>query len=167
MAPRKGHPMWGNPLKPKKYTPIELWDKAIEYFAWCDKNPIQIVEQAKMPQRLPSNYDKKVHGSIKNFTQQLVKLPMQRAYSIEGFTNFANICFNTFANYQSDDYNKKDETYLKVCLRIRKIIDDQHFTGGMAGTFNANIVTRKLGLADKKEMDIKTIQPLFPDVDYE
>ena len=166
MGAPKGHPMWGNPLNPKKYTPIELSEIAQQYFTWCDKNPIHIVEQSKMPQRLPTNYDKKIHGTIKNFTQQTVKLPYTRAYSIEGFCNFADMNKQTFYNYESDDYNKDDKTYLDVCTRIRQIIDDQHFTGGMAGTFNANIVTRKLGLADKKDV-VNTIQPLFPDVEYD
>lgn len=164
MAAPKGHPKWGNPLKPKKYTPTQLWEIAQEYFTWCDKNPIYTVEQSKMPQRLPSNYNKAIHGTIKNFTQQIVKLPQPRAYSIEGFCTFADMDKVTFYNYESDDYNKDDKTYFNVCLRVRQIIDDQHFTGGMAGTFNANIVTRKLGLADKNIQTLNIEQPLFPDV---
>lgn len=157
MAAPKGHPMWGNPLNPKKYTPTELWDKAIEYFEWCDNNPIMSVEQTKMPQRLDSSMMKTMKPAmIKAFLKQTIDMPLQRAYSIEGFTNFANISYQTFLNYESDDYNKDDKTYFEVCTRMRKIIDDQHFTGGMAGTFNSNIVTRKLGLADKKEMEVNT-----------
>lgn len=157
MAAPKGHPLWGNPLNPKKYTPETLWDKAVEYFEWCNKNPIKIIEQSKMPQRLPSNYSKETHGSIKQFTKQTIELPHQRAYSIEGFCCFANISFQTFRNYESKEtekdgkvYENKDYiTFLEVCKRIREIINYQHFSGGMAGIFNANIVTRKLGLSEK------------------
>ena len=52
MPAPKGHPLWGNPIKPKKYTPEKLWEGAIEYFKWCDENPIIVIEQSKMPQRL-------------------------------------------------------------------------------------------------------------------
>ena len=145
----KGHILWGNPRKPKKYTPEKLWDKFLEYKEWADNNPIMVIEQSKMPQRLPNNYDKTIHGSIKNFTQQTIKLPHPRAYSIEMFSVFANMSDETFLNYE-----KKEgyETYFGICKRIRKIIDSQHFEGGMAGVFNANIVTRKLGLKEQSEL---------------
>lgn len=146
MPAPKGHPLWGNPRKPKKYTPDKLWIGAVGYFEWCDKNPIMILEQSKLPQRLPANYDKKKHGAIKNFTQQIVKLPHQRAYSIEGLCNYLNMSVQTFDNYSKD---KKYQTYFGVCSRVRQIIDSQHFEGGMVGLFNANIVTRKLGLQEK------------------
>lgn len=32
MPAPKGHPRWGNPLNPKKYTPNTLWKKSCEYF---------------------------------------------------------------------------------------------------------------------------------------
>jgi len=99
---------------------------------------------------------------IKAFLKQTVEMPLQRAYSIEGLSNYINIDPDTFSNYS----NKEGyETYFGICTRIRKIIDDQHFTGGMAGTFNAGIVTRKLGLAEKKEVDLSMDIPLFPDID--
>ena len=141
--------MWGNPVKPKKYTPMQLWKEACNYFNWCDNNPWMMIEQSKQPQRLPTNYDKAKHGNIKNFLNQTVKLPHQRPYSIERLCNFLNISFQTFENYsKTEGY----ETYFEVSARIRQIIDAQHFEGGMVGAFNANIVTRKLGLAEKQEL---------------
>lgn len=153
MPAPKGHPLWGNPIKPKKYTPEKLWEKAIEYFQWCDENPIKVIEQSKMPQRLNSVMIEKISTRMMNkFLNQIVYLPHQRAYCLEGFCNFANIALNTFYAYESDDYNKDDKTYLKVCSNIRQVIDEQHLTGGMAGIFNANIVTRKLGLKEQSEL---------------
>lgn len=164
MPAPKGHPMWGNPLNPKKYTPEEFWIAFTEYIDWCDKNPVMINEQSKMPQRLPSNYNKETYGPIKNFLKQVTQIPAQRAYSIEGFCNYADISIQTFYNYESEEYNKDDKTFFEVCKRVRQVIDEQHFTGGMAGTFNANIVTRKLGLKENMSVDVKKEQPLFPDV---
>jgi len=147
-AAPKGHPLWGNPLNPKKYTPEEFWEGSCKYFDWSNKNPIKIIEQAKMPQRLPSNYKKEIHGSIKNFTKQTIDLPHTRAYSIERLCVFLDISRETFYNYLK---KKGYETYFDISKRIKDIIDSQHFEGGMSGTFNANIVTRKLGLAEKNE----------------
>lgn len=148
MAAPKGHPLWGNPLKPKKYTPEQFWEGACEYFQWCEDNPIMVIEQSKMPQRLDASLAKTLKPSqIKGFMKQTIELPHPRAYSIEGLCIFLNIDMQTFYNYASNEETYK--TYFETCTRIRNIIDNQHFTGGMAGTFNAGIVTRKLGLAEK------------------
>lgn len=148
MVAPKGHPIWGNPRKPKKYTPQKYWEGACKYFDWSIKNPIKIIEQSKMPQKLPSNYKKETHGPIKNFTKQVIELPHARAFSIERLCVFLNIHRSTFNNYLS---GKGYETYFDISLRIKDIIDSQHFEGGMSGLFNAGIVTRKLGLAEKND----------------
>lgn len=149
MPAPKGHPLWGSPLNIKKYTPDEFWNKFLEYKEWADKNPLMIIEQTKMPQRIPSNYDRLKHGSIKGFLKQTIPLPHPRAYSIEAFCAFANINRSTFYNYESKDGY---ETYFNTSKRIKDIIDSQHFEGGMAGVFNSNLAARKLGLVDKKDM---------------
>lgn len=151
MPAPKGHPKWGDPRKPKKYTPDKLWDSAQEYFNWCDENPIITIEQSKMPQRLDSKMVKELKpAQIKGFMKQLVELPKQRAYSVEGLCIFLNISDETYFNYsKTEGY----ETYFGVCQRIKRIIDNQYFEGGMAGTFNANIVTRKLGLVEKQQTE--------------
>lgn len=133
MPAPKGHPLWGNPIKPKLYTPEGLWDKFVEYIDWSDANPIVSEDFIK--------------GGMAAGEKVLVN--HSRAYSIERFCVFANMSDDTFSNYE-----KKEgyETYFGVCKRIRKIIDSQHFEGGMAGVFNANITTRKLGLKEQNEL---------------
>jgi len=163
MPAPKGHPLWGNPLNPKKYTPQQLWDGACNYFQWCDENPIYKVEQTKLPQKLDAQMMKTMKPAmIKAFLKQTVEMPLPRAYSIERLCIHLNISRETFDNYsKTEGY----ETYFDICTRIRQIIDSNHFEGGMAGTFNAGIVTRKLGLAEKKEVDLSMDVPLFPDID--
>ena len=112
MAAPKGHKRWGNPLKPKKYTPEELWQIAIDYFEWCDNNPLSITEQSRMPQKLTNEMAKTLKpNQINKFMKQIVELPTQRAYSIEGFCVFANMSKITFYNYESKEYNKEDQQY--------------------------------------------------------
>lgn len=147
MPAPKGHPLWGNPLNPKKYTPEEFWDKFVQYKEWNEQNPIMIVEQSKQPQRIPTGYK----GSLKKFLSQLIHLPHPRALSIEKFCIFANISFDTFTNYSKGEGY---ETYFEVSKRIRAEIDAQHFEGGMTGVFNANLTSRKLGLVDKNQTEL-------------
>jgi hypothetical protein len=154
MPAPKGHPLWGNPCKPKKYSPGKLWEGSLKYFEWCDENPIMVTEQTKMPQRLDASMMKTMKPAmIKQFLKQVVELPHQRCYSIEGLSLFLDINPDTFYTYA------KLETYSEICTRIKHIINTQHFEGGMAGTFNANIVTRKLGLIDKSQSDVNVNVP--------
>lgn len=134
MPAPKGHPLWGNPLNPKLYDPETLWLAACEYFEWCNQNPCEKQDFIKGGE----------------FAGQIVKLKIERPYSIEGMCNHLNITRETF-----DNYSKKEgyETFFYTCKCIRQIIDSQHFEGGMVGAFNANIVTRKLGLVEKAEIE--------------
>lgn len=152
MPAPKGHPRWGNPLKPKKYSPERLWEGAKEYFEWCDNNPIMVAEQSKLPQRLTAAMTATMKPAmIKKFLTQLIDIPYKRPYTIEGMCLHLNISRETFDNYSNiEGY----ETYFDICRAIRRIIDTQHFEGGMVGQFNANIVTRKLGLAEKHSSEI-------------
>lgn len=141
MAAPKGHAKWGNPIKPKSYLPEELWIGAMAYFDWCDSHPWKRKEPIKSGEKV---------GKI-------INIPTQRPYSIEGLCNHLDISVETFNNYsKASGY----ETYFGVCSRIRQTIDNQHFEGGMVGSFNANIVTRKLGLADKRELTGKDGNPI-------
>ena len=149
MPAPKGHKMWGNPVKPKSYSTEKLWKVSCEYFEWVNENPWMLIEQPRQPQKLPKDYSKRKYGSIENFTSQVVKIPQQRAYSIEALCNYLDISKSTFERYSKES---EYETYWDTCSRIKQIIDAQHFEGGMVGAFNANIVTRKLGLADKQEL---------------
>lgn len=158
MPAPKGHPLWGNPRKPKKYTPKRLWEFALDYFTWCDKHPIMVIEQAKMPQRLTDSMVKSIKPSlIKSFMKQVVELPRPRAYSIEGLCLHLNISRSSFDRYSSGEEYK---TYWDTCRAIKDIIDRQHFEYGMSNVFNAGIVTRKLGLADKKELSGENGEPI-------
>lgn len=143
-----GHVKWGNPVKPKLYEPQDFWDKCCEYFEWVDDNPWMKNEAIKSGERVG----------------EIIQIPTQRPYSIEGLCNYLDMSVQTFDRYSKEvDY----ETYWGVSLRVREIIDNQHFEGGMVGAFNANIVTRKLGLADKQEVNNKNPQTVIINKKYD
>jgi len=132
MPAPKGHPMWNNPKNVKLYTPEELWDEAEKFFGWCKENPwIKVDFKGKDAER--------------------VEIPVERPYSVAALCNWLNISDETFRNYEK---GKGYESYFGVSARIKRIIDTQYFEGGMVGAFNANIVSRKLGLAEKIDQKI-------------
>lgn len=124
----------------KTYSPKELLQKANEYFQWCLENPFE--EEQLFHYR----------GTITKGT-----VSKMRAFSLDGFCNFAEIVVNTFKNYE------KREDYLTVTTRIRQIIDGQQFEGAASGFLNPNIIARKLGLSEKTESRVSIEQPLFSD----
>lgn len=131
----------------KKYTAEELLDKANEYFSWCLENPL--IE--------PTIQKRKLNRDEENI--ELFNLPKMRPFSIQGFCNFAEIVIQTFHNYENPNVEGKEMTeehkdLLEVTTRIRGIIENQQFEGAAAGFLNPNIIARKLGLIDKKNIEL-------------
>ena len=127
---------WG---KPKSYQPDELWEKACEYFQWCEDNPWLKNEAIKGGDAA---------GTI-------MKIPTERPFTIHAFCIFCGIVTKTFWNYE------QDEAYLQVTTRIREIIYSQKFEGAAVGAFNANIIARDLGLTDRQEHKHNIIQDVL------
>lgn len=142
MAPPKGssyYLMAKNFKKPRKYTPLTLWNKAIAYFQWNEKHPL---------------YEEKVFS---NGTRATVS--KLRAMTIVGFCNFANMNRDTFQNYE------KEDKYFVICKRIKDIIYQQKLEGAAADLLNHAIIAREIGLSDKHELTGNEGMPLiFPEI---
>lgn len=137
MAAPKGNQFWKLRSKHGRdtlfSTPEILWEAACEYFEWCDKKPWKKNEAVKSGDK----------------SGKIIKVPTQRPYSMSG------LCLYLGCN-QSYFYQFKErcgEDFSNIITRIEDIIETQQFEGAVVGAFNANIIARKLGLADKKEID--------------
>lgn len=135
-AKKRGKPHPGNkfaanhgPWAEKKYTPLALLEKAIEYLKWCKDNPLK---------------EEMVFGS--GFRTEVNKM---RAPTIRGFCVYADISSITFFNYEND---KSNTEYLNITSRIRDLFYAPKLEGAAAGLLNANIIARELGLTDKQEV---------------
>lgn len=120
-------------------SPEQLWIAACEYFTWCDNNPLLTTE---------------FHG--RNAKKCIV--PKMRAYTWTGLEFFLDV--TSFRDYKTNEAYKD---FSQIITRIENIIYTQKFEGAAAGLFNANIISRDLGLADKKEVEQKTIIVETPD----
>jgi len=126
-----------------KYDATTLWEQGVKYFNW-------ISEQV---------WNKKEAIKSGDMAGTLIDIPTSTPMSIEGFCIFADIARQTFINYEKGD----NVDLLEVATQIRQIIETQQFEGATVGAFNSSIIARKLGLADKQELNIKQEQPLFGD----
>lgn len=116
--------------KPKFATAEALWEACCEYFAWMQGRPLIEVK--------PFAYE----GNI-----TMADLPHQRAMTLASLCVFLDIDYSTW-----DAWRKDRPDLSEVITRVERMIFAQKFEGAAAGLFNANIIARDLGLADKKEL---------------
>lgn len=136
------------------YNPEELRQKANEYFSWVLENPLKeetlisrpwteyLVDKDGEPIYLK---DKTTQRTIQH-SHKIVEVNKMRPFTLQGFCNFAEISIQTFYNYE------KKEDFLEVIRGIRGIVENQQLEGAAAGFLNPNIIARKLGLVDKREI---------------
>ena len=88
----------------------------------------------------------------------------EKPLTYEGFQNYLDD--QDVITDISDYFENKNGSYAKflhVCSRIKRNIRQDQIEGGMAGIFNPSITQRLNGLVEKKEIDMKVEQPLFPE----
>lgn len=112
-------------------SPELLWEAATEYFDWCEENPlIEIDFRGKDCDR--------------------VELPKMRVFTLQGLCIYLDCNTAYFRNFKNQE-REDIKDFSSVITRIEEIIYNNKFSGAASGFFNANIIARDLGLADKSE----------------
>ncbi len=125
-----------NPLgRPLKYTPKEMVEKFTEYAQWCNDHPLQ--ENSRTVYQ-------------KGFSDTTAYKP--RRVSIGGFLVYIGCTWDWWSHL---DESKRGAQFFKVKTSIREYCETYQKEMASAGLLNANIISRLLGLADKKETKIE------------
>jgi hypothetical protein len=145
MAAPKGNKYWhfrNKHGRDFKYTPELLWDEAINYFDWVEKNPL-----------------KEQKGFAFQGVVTKAEFNKMRAMTIAGFCLFADISIQTWENYG------KNQDFIDVTTQISNIIRTQKFEGAAAELLNPNIIARDLNLVERSEMNATMLNssPLSPE----
>lgn len=141
--------LWENirPGKPRKFkTPKELWEAGKEYFVWCDENPLQ---------------EEKLFAFQGKITSETVD--KMRAYTLLGFSLRTNVASSYLRALKSVSNKKVAESkdkkqvkeaqeYLTVIKWIEETVYTQKFEGASADLLNARIISRDLGLIEKRDV---------------
>lgn len=134
-------------------TPELMWEAACEYFQWCIDNPWIKTEQSKLPPKPIKDEEGKIIG----FTPNIVELPTATPFTLHGLCSYLDCntaYFRQFkGNLKAED--KDYEGFSTVITRIEETIYRQKFEGAAVGAYNANIISRDLGLTDKVDSNIK------------
>lgn len=146
MAAPKGNKFW---LLRSKHgrdkifvSPKLLWEAACEYFEWAEKNPIK---------------DPRSVGQRK----------IQRPFTIEGLCVYvgANTAFlRQFEDGLKGKEDAESKDFSTIIGTIKDVIFTQQYENAAIGVLKENIVSRKLGLADKQE--VKSDISSQSDIDY-
>lgn len=112
-----------------------LWDAAVEYFEWCENNPL---------------YELKAFSYQGDVTKE--EMPKMRAMTLSGLCFYLHCNEAYFRTFRSR-LPKGEQDFDTVITDIETIIYNQKFQGAAADLLNANIIARDLGLADKQGVE--------------
>jgi hypothetical protein len=124
-------------------TPELLWEAAEEYFNWIDSHPLYKAEAIMSG---------KEAGKI-------IKIPVGRPYTLSGLLVYIDASQEFWREFKKAGH----EGFFGVISTIEKIMYTQKFEGAAIGAFNGNIISRDLGLAEKKELTGKDGERLIPE----
>lgn len=132
-----------NPLRgrPLHFTPKQLAEKFEDYVKWCEDNVMEFEEKQKGLQG--NGY---VDKTTKTFKQRLI--------SVHGFLVFIGKTKRWWSQLSEGKHGEKF-SYLKES--ITEYCEDYQKELAASGHYNANIISRLLGLADKKELTGESI----------
>lgn len=123
--------------RPVNYTPEELWEKFGEYVQWAKDNPIVLGASETSTNAEGKSWDKDTQRQI------------PRLVSIGGFLVFIGEDDSWWSKL---DNRREGEKYVRVKNYIRRYCENYQKEMASANIFNANIISRLLGLADRKEV---------------
>lgn len=132
------NPLGGRPLH---YTPKQLAEKFEEYVDWCKDNDMVFEEVQSSKQGMTTF--KKTTTTRK-----------ERLISIHGFLVFIGKTPRWWTELSN---GKQGERFSTLKENITAYCEDYQKEMAAAGVFNANIISRLLGLADKKELSGESI----------
>jgi DNA-packaging protein gp3 len=122
--------------------PYTLWEEACLYFDWCDRTPLKKVELVKF------QGDAIQHD-----------IPLGRPYSMKGLTIYLGVTDGYFraakahikSKVEAGKADENDAALLETMELIEQVCHEQNVAGAAVGIFNANLVARIHGIADKVE----------------
>lgn len=108
--------------------PEDLWKAAVEYFEWVERTP---------------KYENKLVSYMGVTTVE--RLPLERPMTISGLCIFIGVPYRTWWGWSKENTGNLAE----MCDLIQQIITNQKFEGAALNLFNANLISRELGIADR------------------
>lgn len=130
---------------PKFKTPEELQEKAEGYFQYCDTHPIEVWQR----KAAAANQSAKNGSGVKSDEGTMY---IRRPYTLDGLGLFVGVVWKDFRSYHASD------EFSEVIRTLEARVRDQQVSGAVVGMYNANLVARINGIADKTDLNVNTEQ---------
>jgi hypothetical protein len=119
--------------------PLALLQKFQEYVQWAESNPIMVSEKS----------------SSQGFAG-LTEVPYRRPITVSAFCVIIGCNEDFLRNFRADVRKTPAlADFAPVIDEIYQYVEDQLFEGASINQFNANLISRKLGLAEKTDVTSK------------
>lgn len=132
--------------KPKYIeTPEKMWDYFLAYKEQVKNNPIIVKDWVGK-------------DAID------VYRPKEKPLTFVGFQNYLddqNIITDVTDYFENKDNRYND--YIRICSRIKRNIQEDQISGGMAGIYNPSITQRLNNLAENTNVNAQVNTPIFGD----
>lgn len=115
-------------------TPELLWEAAVEYFEWVEKNPL---------------YESKAFAYMGDISLQ--QIPLMRAMTLSQLCFYLG-CNEAYFRTFKAQLPEGEKDFNTVIADIENTIYNQKFQGASANLLNANIIARDLGLRDQSDL---------------
>ena len=132
--------------------PLKMLDACMEYFdvtskrKWYKKEAVKSGDSAGL----------------------IIDVPIETPFSLTGLCMFLGVNTKYFFDFKKSKTYEENKDFSEVVTHVEEIIDTQQFEGAIVGTFNPNIIARKLGLVDKQELNQKIVSDVKVDLsEYE
>ncbi len=114
-------------------TPQQLWESAVNYFKWCEDNPM-------MEKR--TVLSGKASGGK-------VEVEFVRPYTIKAFCLHANVSERWISDLK--EIHSQNSEWVMVMEKILYIIYNQNLEGAIVGTYNPIIISKLLNVDKENE----------------
>lgn len=125
-------------LNPRKGTYLTVEDflrAVVEYFEWCENNPL-------LEEKIFQNKGDIIRGQVDKL----------RPFTKQGLASFLGMPVARF-----DLYRERGDAWADAVEQVEQIIYTQKFEGAAANLLNASLIQRDLGLADKTVVTATTV----------
>jgi len=120
--------------RPRLFSrPIDLKNACDEYFAWCIENPL-----------METDYRGK--------DADQVLLPHPRPFTLSGLMVYLGTSEKYWQTFRHTMEEQKHDEFLYIITHVEQTMRSQKFEYAATGFFNANIISRDLGLIDKTDI---------------
>ena len=115
----------------------QLWEEALQYFEWCEQNPVEIYLKGKK------------RNSTKEDAKEMQQGKVTRPYTLDGLCVWLNIQME-WGVFKSNSKRREDwAEFEKVINACEQCVRSQQITGAMAGLYSERLTARLNGISEK------------------